>query len=428
MTSYRAEAHRGSIRTTVRLALAGILVLIVPQVVLTLRYLAELERDAARVASGGEVLERLERFGVTLDALQLPDTLEMTADRGAAMEQTLLDLAATAESLARSHPALLDDGSALVLALDDVRLRAREYLASVLQLQPPTAAPSAPGDPVSALTPPPPADAASVLAPLRERAVTALDRAVSIRRDASVRMIRALREARRPADNLCRRAGRNLGSLLMLTVIVMVTLFFWLPRRLARPLLAMTRTMRLAEEGRLDVALAYEGDDEIGLLASTVNRALRNARDFDERKRRRIVGDAAKIELLLERLEVPAAIIDASLAVEWSNGAFRELVGLVADDYNLALPDIFGTGRIELRRFLDSGFRGAGAASRRLTLTRDGQTLALRLEAERCRDGDGAVSHLLLLLEPIVTAPAERAEAPSAAAVPPDRTGTSSDP
>jgi hypothetical protein len=137
-------------------------------------------------------------------------------------------------------------------------------------------------------------------------------------------------------------ANRYLITLVLLTLVYIFVIILVLPSRLVRPLVHFTSVVERAATGQLEVRARVAGDDEMGDLGKGLNVMLERLGTFDRLKRDRIYEDDARIRSLGDRLESPLAIVDTHFAFEYANKSMRKLL-LLGDGYEgSALMDIMG--------------------------------------------------------------------------------------
>ena len=198
------------------------------------------------------------------------------------------------------------------------------------------------------------------------------------------------------------RADRYLITLVLITVVYLLSLVLVLPGRLVQPLKHITAVMNRAGQGQLHVQARTAGDDEMGALATALNRMLNRLKRFDTLKRNRIYEDAVRIRILADMISSPVVLLDTRHRVEHANQAFRRLFSL-PDDYEdtQLLTLLEGPDLPTLREYLDTVLlKRRPIKGRKLTLSdRRGQHEFL-LSVDIGRNRRGAVGVLILRLEP----------------------------
>lgn len=178
-------------------------------------------------------------------------------------------------------------------------------------------------------------------------------------------------------------ANRYLVTLVLLTLVYVAALILLLPGRLVGPLRHLRAVMDRAAAGHVDAEARTLGKDEVGQLGRALNALLRRTRSFDALKRDRIVQDRGHIRRLLEMVPSAFAILDPQHRIEHANFAFRKLFRLPDDVEDRSLLDLVEGDDLEpFAELLDD------ALSRRRAV--DG--LALTLDS-----GDGPRVYLLTL-------------------------------
>ena len=135
-------------------------------------------------------------------------------------------------------------------------------------------------------------------------------------------------------------ANRYLVTLVLLTLIYVAALILLLPGRLVGPLRHLRAVMDRAATGHPQVEARALGADEIGQLGRSLNGLLQRERDFDALKRDRIAQDRGHLRHLLDLVGEPFAILDTHHRVEHANRAFRALLRLPEDDEGRVLTDL----------------------------------------------------------------------------------------
>lgn len=116
--------------------------------------------------------------------------------------------------------------------------------------------------------------------------------------------------------NLTRdRLYRDVITLTALSLLALGLAAVVLPARLLRPLRRLTALVRQAEEGNLEVTLSEVTPDEVGELAERMNGVLQELAKFDRLKRAKISALAAQRNELLDRIEIPVALLDANARI-----------------------------------------------------------------------------------------------------------------
>lgn len=164
-------------------------------------------------------------------------------------------------------------------------------------------------------------------------------------------------EHRSHVVSLSNRARRNLLTTIVLTGLVGIYLVLFLPSRVVRSLRRITHVLQQAERGDLDIATLETGSDEVGNLASHLNRVLRQLRTFDELKTERMLRAEARLQVLVENLETGIILVDDQLHPVFASRRARQLLdskpegaddariaGLLQDeDFSGLLRDTFET-------------------------------------------------------------------------------------
>jgi nitrogen fixation/metabolism regulation signal transduction histidine kinase len=140
------------------------------------------------------------------------------------------------------------------------------------------------------------------------------------------RALTHVEEHRSHVVSLSNRARRNLLTTIVLTGLVGIYLVLFLPSRVVRSLRRITHVLQQAERGDLDIAMLETGSDEVGNLASHLNRVLRQMRTFDELKTERMLRAEQRLQVLVENLETGIILVDDQLHPVFSSRRARQLL------------------------------------------------------------------------------------------------------
>lgn len=132
---------------------------------------------------------------------------------------------------------------------------------------------------------------------------------------------------RRTARRFATWGQRNIVTILLLTIVVLVWLLVVLPRQAVLPIRRITNALRRAEEGDLDVKVKLASNDELGRLAGQLNRSFARLREFDERKVERILQLERRFRLLINDISEGVIVVDRTPTILLANPAVEELLG-----------------------------------------------------------------------------------------------------
>jgi len=225
------------------------------------------------------------------------------------------------------------------------------------------------------------------------------ERIRSIAQGIEDRAIAHVEEHRRHVVSQSNRARRNLLMALILTALVEIYLVLFLPSRVVRSLRRITHVLQQAERGDLDVATLEMGSDEVGRLASHLNRVLRQLRSFDELKTNRMLRAERRLGVLVDNLETGIILVDDQMQPVFVSRRARQLLGSHAegaDDARIAgllqdeefselLKETLSTQARQEPRCIDLD-SGAGEPRR------------LRLWADPVLSPEGEVGEVLLMI------------------------------
>ena len=196
-------------------------------------------------------------------------------------------------------------------------------------------------------------------------------------------------------------ANRYLVTLVLLTLVYVAALILILPGRLVGPLRHLRAVMDRAAAGHVDAEARALGRDEMGQLGRALNTLLRRARTFDALKRDRIVQDRGHIRRLLELVPSPFAILDPQHRVEHANRPFRRLFRLPDDFEDRSLLELVEGDDLEaFAELLDDALTRRRAVERQaITLTGADGTRSYLLTLEPARNRAGRVAALRVRLD-----------------------------
>jgi nitrogen fixation/metabolism regulation signal transduction histidine kinase len=125
---------------------------------------------------------------------------------------------------------------------------------------------------------------------------------------------------------------RNILTVLLLVVIVLVWLIVILPRRAVLPIKRISNALRRVEEGNLDIRIQLRSRDELGQLARQLNRAFGYLREFDARKVSRILQLEKRFKLLVNDISEGVIVTDRTPNIIIANPAVEELLDTKASE------------------------------------------------------------------------------------------------
>lgn len=221
---------------------------------------------------------------------------------------------------------------------------------------------------------------------------------------ASIRLTRTLKTSEQ-FESVADDAVRNLVALAMLIVGIMAYFTFRFPRRFMGSLHRFANFLRQAEGGRTDIHIPRFGVQEVDDMAQSFNGLLVTLREFDEKKRSRIVLDRQKIEHLLERLEGPAAVVAPNLSLESCNTAMLTLLQSPESPRGKKLTDFLSRGGPSLRALLANVGSERFPAKVEVEVSRKGTVHKGSAQIVPFYGSGGEVGGLLVVLSLTSTAP-----------------------
>ena len=447
------SVRNASIRTKVTLALMGVVVLILPQIVLTVAYMVRFFEGGSRIERLARVANSLHDGGERLiDFVQseIPHHESQLTARKHALEDLLRRLKEKEEALSdvvqnEQIAPFIKRYRALVPMLKEHETFIATYLASIEGQPQPIQALTTPGlllllveDGVAHLEPQPNARSRAELE-ARVGRLEALLESVSSRfleavsADDDVRLKRAMRQSEmtvkvgRKARQIVRaylslegdlweavrgdaktiqsnvdEANRYLITLVLITLVYIAVMCLVLPTRLVRPLGHFSSVMKRAASGQLEVRARVVGDDEMAQLGANLNQMIEQIRIFDDLKRNRIHEDQGRIHFLANLLPYPVACVDTHMRLEFANRVFCRVFGLKPGFEDKLLPHLLaGPDADRLIEHFDAVIlRRRPVSEVPLSLTHATGTTDYLLTIDIGRNRAGAISHLMVQLRP----------------------------
>lgn len=206
--------------------------------------------------------------------------------------------------------------------------------------------------------------------------------------------------------SLSNRARRNILTMIVLTGMVGIYLILFLPSRVVRGLRRITHVLQQAERGDLDVAALETGSDEVGNLASHLNRLIRQVRTFDELKTARMLRAERRLDGLVDNLDMGVIIVDEEMSPVYVSRRARQLLDAGPD----GADDARVAGILEDREF-SSLLRRAqdsptGQGARSITLdVGEKEPRRLRIWAAPVVEANGEVREILLMIQRAAESP-----------------------
>lgn len=141
------------------------------------------------------------------------------------------------------------------------------------------------------------------------------------------RALHRIGDHRQNARRLATWGQRNIVTVLLLTVVVLIWLMVALPRQTVLPIKRLLNALRRAETGNLDIRVKPSSADELGQLAHQLNRSFARLREFDERKVDRILQLERRFRLLSNDISEAVIVVDRATTILLANYAAEELLG-----------------------------------------------------------------------------------------------------
>jgi len=158
--------------------------------------------------------------------------------------------------------------------------------------------------------------------------IASLQSAVSARTDSVGDQARTrVFDNRKRARTLAAWGQRNIATVLLIVLVVLVWLVVTLPNRAVLPVKRIVNALRRVEEGDLDVRIKVRSRDELGELARQLNRSFARLSEFDERKVNRILHLERRFRLLINDISEGVLVVDRVPNIVLANAPMEGLLG-----------------------------------------------------------------------------------------------------
>lgn len=123
------------------------------------------------------------------------------------------------------------------------------------------------------------------------------------------------------------RAKRNISTVIFLTFIISIYLIFIFPGRIVKPISNITNMVRQAESGNYDVSIPSASRDEVGELATFLNRMMRQVKEYDTLKTRKIAQQQRKVETIANAVREGILILNHEREITVINKILQQTTG-----------------------------------------------------------------------------------------------------
>jgi len=193
---------------------------------------------------------------------------------------------------------------------------------------------------------------------------------------------------------------RNVVTLTLIGVLLLLAVVAGLPRTLVLPLRRLSAVLHSAEGGRTDIAAPLVGLSELDDLSRTLNSMLASFREFDQRRKTRILQDRIKMGALLERLPGAAALVDSRLSIDAANCAMREILQVGDGCVGRRLGEFVQEEAAALERVVSSALKARESGTElSVELVLGKERTAARAVLVPILGGRGTVDAFLVLLQ-----------------------------
>ncbi len=137
---------------------------------------------------------------------------------------------------------------------------------------------------------------------------------------------------------------RNIISIVILTIFVVAFMIAKVPDIIIRPIHRITNIIMQAESGDLSVYAENVSKDEIGELATFLNRMLKSLRTFDALKTRQIFIARAKLKVAVSNSEEGVLIINSDRTIDVVSKGAMAILGIDLRSVGRGMGEVFGDG------------------------------------------------------------------------------------
>jgi nitrogen fixation/metabolism regulation signal transduction histidine kinase len=123
------------------------------------------------------------------------------------------------------------------------------------------------------------------------------------------------------------RAKRNIVTVILLTFMISIYLVFIFPSRIVKPITTIINMVRQAESGNYDVSIPSASRDEVGELATFLNRMMRQVKEHDVLKTRKIAQQQRKVETITNAIREGILILNHEREITVINKILQQTTG-----------------------------------------------------------------------------------------------------
>ncbi|MBN2090687.1 HAMP domain-containing protein [candidate division KSB1 bacterium] len=136
-----------------------------------------------------------------------------------------------------------------------------------------------------------------------------------------------LQTHRLETEKFSARAKRNIVTVILLTFMISIYLVFIFPTSIVKPISAIINMVRQAESGNYDVSIPSVSRDEVGELAKFLNRMMRQVKEYDILKTRKIAQQQRKVETIVNAVREGILILNHEREITVINKILQQTTG-----------------------------------------------------------------------------------------------------
>ncbi len=137
------------------------------------------------------------------------------------------------------------------------------------------------------------------------------------------------------------KAERNAMVIFIITALLLIYLFFYLPNRIFQPYRRLIRTLKAIAQGEINFSFPEtKAGDELQELSHSFQDTIAKLKQFNDLKTEKIGEGVRKLRLILESINQAVIILEPDLTISYVNKTAIELYSLNGDLINKPIKEI----------------------------------------------------------------------------------------
>ncbi|MBF0207361.1 MAG: hypothetical protein HQK53_10780 [Oligoflexia bacterium] len=132
--------------------------------------------------------------------------------------------------------------------------------------------------------------------------------------------------------NIIRKTKRNMMNTLIITIVGTMLFVLVVPGKIALPFKKINDAIRELQNCNFDVSIYYDRDDEIGEMASEINKMIINLKKFEELRAEKILIEVRKFDALANIIKKSVLVANARGEFIYLNNNAYSLLQLQSDE------------------------------------------------------------------------------------------------